>query len=81
MIKHLIDHQGLGSHKGDTVVFGGYGKAGAIGSMVHLDKVAERLESLGLNVLGLHDSPLDIDVEPLYPDTIKGENITDDMLY
>jgi len=80
MIKHLIDHQGLGSHKGDTVVFGGF-SAGAIGSMVHLDKVAERLEFLGLNVLGLHDSPLHIDVEPLYPDTIKGENITDNMLY
>lgn len=80
MLKHLIDHQGLGKNKGDTVVFGGY-SAGGIGSMVHLDQVAEILQPMGLNVLGLHDSPLHLDLEPLYPDTISPLNVTDHLLF
>lgn len=80
MLKHLIDHQGLGKNKGDTVVFGGF-SAGGIGSMVHLDAVAELLEPMGLKVLGLHDSPLHLDLEPVYPDRITPLNVSDHLLW
>jgi len=36
---------------------------------------------MGLNVLGVHDSPLHMDLMPLYPDTISPLNSTDDMLF
>lgn len=73
MIKHLMDHQGLGATSGDTVVFGGF-SAGARGAMTHLDNVAKELEAKGVNVIGLLDSPLYMDVETIDPDNLLGLN-------
>ena len=67
MIDFLINNKSLGADPNDLVLFGGH-SAGARGAMVHLDKVAERLkEQKGLTVLGILDSPLYLDLDPLFP--------------
>jgi len=75
MIEYLIANKSLGSSPSDLVVFGGF-SAGARGAMVHIDKISERLlRQKGMNnVKGLLDSPLYLDVEPLYPSNLTGLN-------
>lgn len=74
MIKHLVEHQGLGGDKSnDIVVFGG-ASAGGRGAMTHLDLVAEDLAKHNVRVLGHLDSPLYMDLATLTPSKTMGLN-------
>ena len=74
MIEFLMNNKSLGSDPNDLVLFGGF-SAGARGAMVHLDQIAYRLKmEKGLTVKGILDSPLYLDVDPLYPKSLKGLN-------
>lgn len=74
MINHLMTVQGLGEEgKQHTVVFGG-SSAGGRGAMTHLDQVAKKLSEANVKTLGLLDSPLYLDLDPLDPTKGKGLN-------
>lgn len=68
MISSLTEDQGLTA--GDQLIFGGH-SAGGRGAMVHLDQVAESLPDV--SVVGLLDSPLYMDLMPLY-ESLSGLN-------
>jgi len=61
MIKSLVEEQGLSP--GHQLIFGG-NSAGGRGAMVHLDNIAASLPDI--EVVGLLDSPLYLDIAPLY---------------
>jgi hypothetical protein len=42
--------------------------------MVHLDFVSDLLSPKGIKVLGVLDSPLYLDISPLYPEKYVGLN-------
>jgi len=68
VLKDLVKKTELGGQKGQQVIFGGI-SAGARGAMVHLDYVQEYIAHGGaqheVEVLGLLDSPLWMDVPPM----------------
>jgi len=66
-----MDKKGLGK-KDDFIVLGGF-SAGSRGAMAHLDWVGEMMRDRGAKVLGFLDSPLMMDVDPLY-DSVEGLN-------
>ena len=66
-ITELVEKRGLGkSGRQELLVFGGI-SSGAVGAIAHIDKVAAKLKSHNVKVLGFFDSPMYFkDVEPLY---------------
>jgi hypothetical protein len=68
-IEDMISTQGMGA--GSRLLFGGC-SAGARGTMAHLDNVAAMLGGIGIEVRGMLDSSLWVNIQPLSSDALGG---------
>lgn len=76
-IQDLVANQGLGA--GSRLLLGGC-SAGARGTMTHLDNVAAVLENFGVEVRGMLDSSLWVNVQPASSDALGGSLLEQSQL-